>query len=91
MPTKLLPRKAEDPKYGAPLPKVELEPHDRKAEWRALQAEEILEPDLPIIDPHHHLWISTERLVPLPGADPWRRVHLAGSRGERTITKEKSV
>jgi L-fuconolactonase len=24
--------------------------------WLALQQEEILEPDLPIIDPHHHLW-----------------------------------
>ena len=25
-------------------------------DWHALAAEEILEPDLPICDPHHHLW-----------------------------------
>src|SRR5258708_40246290 len=24
--------------------------------WRAQQREEIIEPDLPIVDPHHHLW-----------------------------------
>ena len=33
-----------------------MEQHDSRAEWRSLQREEILEPDLPIIDPHHHLW-----------------------------------
>jgi len=26
------------------------------AEWLAQITEEALEPDLPIIDPHHHLW-----------------------------------
>jgi L-fuconolactonase len=26
------------------------------AEWLKLRTEEILEPDLPIIDPHHHFW-----------------------------------
>jgi len=31
-------------------------PHDDRAKWRSLHSEEILEPDLPIIDPHHHLW-----------------------------------
>jgi predicted TIM-barrel fold metal-dependent hydrolase len=31
-------------------------PHDSKAKWRSRHREEILEPDLPIIDPHHHLW-----------------------------------
>jgi predicted TIM-barrel fold metal-dependent hydrolase len=30
--------------------------HDSRAKWRSLHREEILEPDLPIIDPHHHLW-----------------------------------
>src|SRR5919206_4589745 len=30
--------------------------HDNRAEWRALHREEILEPDLPIVDAHHHLW-----------------------------------
>ena len=27
-----------------------------RQEWLAKRTEEILEPDLPIIDPHHHLW-----------------------------------
>ena len=27
-----------------------------RADWLAKHTEEILEPDLPIIDPHHHLW-----------------------------------
>jgi predicted TIM-barrel fold metal-dependent hydrolase len=27
-----------------------------RATWRSLHREEILEPGLPIIDPHHHLW-----------------------------------
>jgi predicted TIM-barrel fold metal-dependent hydrolase len=30
--------------------------HENRAEWRSLHREAILEPDLPIIDPHHHLW-----------------------------------
>ena len=25
-------------------------------EWLALRTEDVLEPDLPIVDPHHHLW-----------------------------------
>ena len=25
-------------------------------EWLALQTEEVLEPDTPIVDSHHHLW-----------------------------------
>lgn len=27
-----------------------------RADWLALHSEDIVEPDLPIIDPHHHLW-----------------------------------
>src|ERR1700676_5726117 len=27
-----------------------------RQEWLDLRTEEILEPELPIIDPHHHLW-----------------------------------
>ena len=27
-----------------------------RQEWLALQREDILEPALPIVDPHHHLW-----------------------------------
>ena len=32
-------------------------PHPRvRPDWLAMLREEILEPALPIIDPHHHLW-----------------------------------
>lgn len=34
--------------------KISIEPP--RPDWLALTREEILEPDLPIIDPHHHLW-----------------------------------
>src|ERR1700730_17828307 len=34
----------------APTPPLPVRP-----EWLALRREEILEPDLPIVDPHHHL------------------------------------
>ena len=27
-----------------------------RPDWLALHSEPVLEPDLPIIDPHHHLW-----------------------------------
>ena len=27
-----------------------------REDWLRLTQEEILEPDLPIVDPHHHLW-----------------------------------
>ena len=30
-----------------------------RPEWLALQREEILEPELPIVDAHHHLWDHT--------------------------------
>src|SRR5262245_23422069 len=30
-------------------------------EWTKKRQEPALEPDLPIIDPHHHLWDSEER------------------------------
>jgi hypothetical protein len=55
MPTKLLPLKAEDQK-SHPISKAGMEQHMSRAKWRSLHREEILEPDLPIIDPHHHLW-----------------------------------
>jgi len=55
MPTKLLPRKAGDQK-SHPDVKAVMEQHKNRAKWRSLHREEILEPDLPIVDPHHHLW-----------------------------------
>ncbi|HZP87569.1 MAG TPA: amidohydrolase family protein [Burkholderiales bacterium] len=33
--------------------------HAIRSDWLALHREEILEPELPIIDPHHHLWDRT--------------------------------
>ena len=33
-------------------------------EWLAQVQEDVIEPDLPIIDPHHHLWRH-------PGIDPY--------------------
>ena len=56
MQTKLLPRNTEARKSPHAHSKTALEQHKRQAQWRSLQREEILEPDLPIIDPHHHLW-----------------------------------
>src|ERR1043166_5895895 len=32
------------------------EEHANRAQWLALRREEILEPELPIVDAHHHLW-----------------------------------
>lgn len=33
-------------------------------EWLALRREEIVEPELPIVDPHHHLWnLPTNRYL----------------------------
>ena len=57
MPTKLLPRKAEDQKSRNPLSTAEMEQHASRAKWRSLHREEILEPDLAVIDAHHHLWV----------------------------------
>jgi L-fuconolactonase len=55
MPTKLPPRPADHRIHADP--KAAIEQHERQVKWRALHREEIIEPDLPIIDPHHHLWI----------------------------------
>lgn len=32
--------------------------------WLSQRTEEILEPDLPIVDPHHHLWQWTDYMLP---------------------------
>ena len=54
MPTKLPPRNADDRTINATPSSAGQ--HVRKAQWLAQHREEILEPDLPIIDAHHHLW-----------------------------------
>ncbi len=33
-------------------------------QWLALTREEAIEPDLPICDPHHHLWVRSDDLFP---------------------------
>ena len=57
MPSKLLPRKIREQGPRNASTKAGLEQHASTAKWRSLLREEILEPGLPIIDPHHHLWV----------------------------------
>ncbi len=57
MPTKLLPRKIVHTKTPSEIAEAETAHQKKQAAWRALHSEAILEPDLPIIDPHHHLWV----------------------------------
>jgi predicted TIM-barrel fold metal-dependent hydrolase len=40
----------------APAPNLPASQAPVRADWLARHTEDILEPDLPIIDPHHHLW-----------------------------------
>jgi predicted TIM-barrel fold metal-dependent hydrolase len=37
-----------------------------RPEWLALRPEAVLEPDLPIVDPHHHLWDHADNRYMLP-------------------------
>jgi predicted TIM-barrel fold metal-dependent hydrolase len=53
MPSKLIPR---TPDNQAARSAVVASHHGDNAQWRALRREEILEPALPIVDAHHHLW-----------------------------------
>src|SRR5262249_57338578 len=44
---------------------TEMATPSRNADWLALTVEEALEHDLPICDPHHHLWDqNTARIAP---------------------------
>ncbi len=54
--SKLKQRPAEAPKEPQVLAEAARAKHKRLVEWLAQRQEEILEPDLPIIDSHHHLW-----------------------------------
>ena len=56
MPTKFPPRKTAGQTFHNPPSSAGREQHEARAKWRSLHREEILEPELPIIDPHHHLW-----------------------------------
>ena len=57
MPTKLLPRRAEEMRPTSRFAHAGADERQRRAQWRKLHREEIIEPDLPIIDAHHHLWV----------------------------------
>jgi predicted TIM-barrel fold metal-dependent hydrolase len=57
MTTKLLARKSRDPNAGDRLHAAATQRHQSNEKWRSLHREDILEPELPIIDPHHHLWV----------------------------------
>ena len=41
-------------------------PEEDNSAWLALQEEQVLEPELPICDPHHHLWDSAAHRYLLP-------------------------
>lgn len=56
MPSKLPPRTADDHQRHAASTVTGAHSAASRAQWRAQTREDILEPDLPIIDPHHHLW-----------------------------------
>ncbi|MBM3343881.1 MAG: amidohydrolase [Betaproteobacteria bacterium] len=57
MPTKLPLRPADDHRRHTPSTSANADPDKTRAAWRAQHREAILEPELPIIDPHHHLWV----------------------------------
>lgn len=56
MATKLPPRNPDDHRRHTPNTDANADPDKTRAKWRALLREPILEPALPIIDPHHHMW-----------------------------------
>ncbi|MBM4205239.1 MAG: amidohydrolase [Gammaproteobacteria bacterium] len=53
-------------------------------EWRALITEEILEPERPIIDPHHHLWPTVTRWGSYSLEDLWSDT-MSGHNIEKTV------
>jgi L-fuconolactonase len=55
------------------------------ADWLALTVEEPLEPDLPICDPHHHLWDQPNRRVPRYLLDEVLEDVSGGHRVESTV------
>ena len=57
MTTKLPLRGANDHKRHTPLTSASADPDKTRAKWRAQYREDIIDPAMPIIDPHHHLWV----------------------------------
>jgi predicted TIM-barrel fold metal-dependent hydrolase len=54
MPTKMLPNPNRHPATDANAASTQ---HQSRLKWLSQHHEAILEPDLPIIDPHHHMWV----------------------------------
>ena len=44
------------PKGASSINALPSDSHERRARWHASRIEAPLDPDLPIVDPHHHLW-----------------------------------
>ncbi len=57
MPTKLHPRQPQQMKHTSRYAHGGTEERERRAQWRAQLVEEILDPQRPIVDAHHHLWL----------------------------------
>jgi predicted TIM-barrel fold metal-dependent hydrolase len=49
-------RSAVQPRHVGPMEAPSPTHFEPREEWLARISEEIIDPDLPIIDPHHHLW-----------------------------------
>lgn len=56
-------------------------------EWLALHVEDVLEPDLEIVDPHHHLWVRSDQSFLL---DQLQRDTSSGHRVTKTVFIEAS-
>lgn len=56
MPTKLLTRNTEQIKPTSRFAHGGAEERERRIQWRALHREDVIEPQMPIVDAHHHLW-----------------------------------
>ena len=59
-------------------------PEPRTAEWYAAVQEEIVEPERPIIDPHHHLWETTSMWGTYVLEDLWADTE-SGHNIEKTV------
>ena len=56
METKLKPRQSDDPQFRNALSPGMEKRHINNDAWIALHSEQVLEPEMPIIDAHHHLY-----------------------------------
>jgi len=52
-----------------------------REDWLLLTREEVLEPDLAIVDPHHHLWDFPAARIPIasPAPSTWTKTERSSS------------